>query len=607
MSNINTAPTRFESGVSRLAPRFASRIYQARMMMSGAYSAVGPTRYRKINAYGRARAGTEERAASGTDRLRLILEGQDQLRNGGMVPAICGRFASYAVFKGIKPMAQTSDPEWNRKAEAWWNDVYSPSVDHRGLSNLRELQKLAITGRIWSGGVLFVMLKNGQLDPIEYERVQTPTGLRSNKNVHNGVKTTARGKLLGFYVCDRKDGGSVDLSSFRYVPEENCIHYWEPWRFDQLLALPTLAPLLEEIIDFKETHEHIRLKIKSEAKRLATRTKGKGGKTLAGNEGWRGTVKTDSEGKTRTVIKHEWGEEYTLEEGEELKLLTGETPNANSIEYLKWAARLICARFGVPYEFMLMIFESGSFSTHRAVTLHSQHAFDEVTHDFGEKVMDKLWRWRIAKAIKEGTLPAAPKDENGVSEWFRVEWTTPYFEANDKNKQAQGDKAYVELGVESVEELIRKRNRKPEQVIAENEAWLDKCAEAVERHNDKHSDVPVSIDHFTNAATPGASGSEKAGDGGRKTEADGVPSEQDSKDVKAAADAYGVAVRAGALTPQEPDELHFRGLLQLPEESTPVKDAWRDDGGARRPITLKSQDDFEAEGQPSNPDAKEEE
>lgn len=504
MAAPSISANKLERTVAVLSPGLASRIYMRRMAFSGAYSVTGPTRYRKTAAYGRSQSGSEEKTVGSYDRNRLILEGQDQLRNGGMVPAICGRFASYAVFKGIFPTATTSDPEWNRTADHWWRDAYCPTCDYRGISDMTELLKLAVTGRIWQGGVLFVMLRNGQLDPIEYERVQTPSDLRSNKNVHNGVKTTARGKLLGFYICDRKDGGSVDLTSWRYVKEENCVHYWEPWRFDQLLALPTLAPILEEIIDFKETHEHIRLKIKSEAKRLAFRTKGKGGKTMAINAGFRGMTETDAAGKTREVVTHEWGEEYMGEEGEEFHLLSGETPNANSIEYQKWAARLICSRFGVPYEFMLMIFETGSFSTHRAVSLHSQHAFEEVIDDLVRKMLRKVYRWRIAKAMNEGTLPLAPVDQKGVSEWWQAEWTVPFFEANDLNKQAEGHKKYVELGVETVEHLIRQRNRDPEDVVRENERWLDRCALAVERHNQKHPGTPVSIDHFSNAATPGA-------------------------------------------------------------------------------------------------------
>ena len=43
------------------------------------------------------------------------------------------------------------------------------------------------------------------------------------------------------------------------------------------------------------------------------------------------------------------------------------------------------------------------------------------------------------------------------------------------------------------------------------------------------------------------------------------------------------------------DEEYFRKTLELPEAEEAVKNAWDDDGSARRPITLKSQDAFEEE------------
>ena len=60
-------------------------------------------------------------------------------------------------------------------------------------------------------------------------------------------------------------------------------------------------------------------------------------------------------------------------------------------------------------------------------------------------------------------------------------------------------------------------------------------------------------------------------------------------------EAYGIGVRGGTITPQQKDEEYFRNILDLPQAEQPVEDAWTDDGGARRPITLKSQDAFEEE------------
>lgn len=65
-------------------------------------------------------------------------------------------------------------------------------------------------------------------------------------------------------------------------------------------------------------------------------------------------------------------------------------------------------------------------------------------------------------------------------------------------------------------------------------------------------------------------------------------------DFKRDVDAYGVGVRAGALTPQPEDEKHFRKKADFPVMSEKVEDAWTSDGGVRRPVTLQSGVAFDA-------------
>ena len=58
------------------------------------------------------------------------------------------------------------------------------------------------------------------------------------------------------------------------------------------------------------------------------------------------------------------------------------------------------------------------------------------------------------------------------------------------------------------------------------------------------------------------------------------------EDVKAQIDAYGIAVRAGVITPQTSDEDEFRKKIGLPSMSPEAKEAWKLDKGVRRPITI---------------------
>jgi hypothetical protein len=56
--------------------------------------------------------------------------------------------------------------------------------------------------------------------------------------------------------------------------------------------------------------------------------------------------------------------------------------------------------------------------------------------------------------------------------------------------------------------------------------------------------------------------------------------------LKIAMDTYGIGVRAGAITPTAEDEKFFRAQTGLPLLTSEAKEAWKEDGGVRRPITL---------------------
>lgn len=59
--------------------------------------------------------------------------------------------------------------------------------------------------------------------------------------------------------------------------------------------------------------------------------------------------------------------------------------------------------------------------------------------------------------------------------------------------------------------------------------------------------------------------------------------------AKATSDAFGVSVRAGAITPSQEDEQFMRAKLGLPPMSAAVKEAWAKEG-VRRPITIAGTD-----------------
>ena len=63
----------------------------------------------------------------------------------------------------------------------------------------------------------------------------------------------------------------------------------------------------------------------------------------------------------------------------------------------------------------------------------------------------------------------------------------------------------------------------------------------------------------------------------------------DIGNLKYLIDAYGVAVRAGVITPQMEDEKSVRELFSLPAMSPNVVNLWNESNGVKRPITLQQE------------------
>lgn len=58
---------------------------------------------------------------------------------------------------------------------------------------------------------------------------------------------------------------------------------------------------------------------------------------------------------------------------------------------------------------------------------------------------------------------------------------------------------------------------------------------------------------------------------------------------------YGIAVRSGFITPQQADEPMLRQAMGLPALGDEAKKLWKDQGGVRQPVTLKSGSESSAE------------
>ena len=254
--------------------------------------------------------------------------------------------------------------------------------------------------------------------------------------------------------------------TFDTVRRESFIHCMEPKRFDQVRGVPDLAPMVNKLRDYDKTDENVLNKIKNDGQRLLKRFYTDG---VSSNDVPRNSyTKMDSDDKDPTKVeKHEWGQIAHMRLGEDMDTFESKTPNGQYTDYMEHELKAIASAFGIPYEYMTLIFTEGSFSAQRAAMLHARHAFTEWHSWLVRVFLNRLWNWQIAKQINLGVLAPAPLDKNGVSEWHKVEWSVPALGWVDPDKQAKADDANLKSGRTSLKASIKGTGRDRDDVFSE--------------------------------------------------------------------------------------------------------------------------------------------
>ena len=164
------------------------------------------------------------------------------------------------VGTGIKPQARTTDAVWNLEGEWYW-EQWGKIADYRKRIPLWMLERLAVKSLICDGEGFFVLLANGQIQPIEAARIKTPAEKKGDPLVVQGVQLNASGMVLGYYVCDRLSnasnggvvfGGTIDDTKSQYVSANDMIHIYDPTRFDQCRGVPLFASAIALMEDKRE-------------------------------------------------------------------------------------------------------------------------------------------------------------------------------------------------------------------------------------------------------------------------------------------------------------------------------------------------------------------
>ena len=357
---------------------------------------------------------------------------------------------------------------------------------------------------------------------------------------------------------------------FQDIPANSMVHFTDMEWFSQGRGTPTIAAAILDWYDLSETRDAQKMKQKInsiltlvESTESGTRDIGRNALGIGGGDSAPGTTYMDS-GMIR-IIKN----------GGSLKAHTANDPPEGWLKFTQLVEQSAFYALGWRREMLDSSSVGGAGVRGFAADINKSISARRETLESGYK---RLARYIIAKRAKMGayTLP---------EDWWKVSFTKPAEFTVDEGRMRKADIEDLRAGLITATDIVERRGSNYDDVVIQRAKELSTLKQIAEDYGHQLTDISI-------LTKPG----------------DIAPEKEESEDVvehkkqvlnfetlKAKFDSYGVGVRAGSITPQTDDELSFRQEAGLPPVGAAVKGAWEKDGGYRRPITLQSGAESQAE------------
>lgn len=275
-----------------------------------------------------------------------------------------------------------------------------------------------------------------------------------------------------------------------------------------------------------------------------------------------------------------------LRAGEKLHSYATQRPNINFGGFVDSIMKQVAASQGVPVEVLQMSFNA-NYSASRASLLLFWNTIKMHRADLESWLLNPIYQQWLVEEAAVGNI-AAPGISTvlGRRAWARCNWIGINHPSIDPLKEANA-------AVVRIREGLTTRDR---EAAAYNGSDFDDNVNELMIENLQLAEANMALDP------------ELIGENNVETDGDDDENESeiDFESLKSEFDAYGVGVRAGAITPQPDDEDHFRAISGFPSMSGEARRFWQNEGNVRRPITLASSADIAA-GQGPIEDAEDEE
>ena len=501
------------------------------------------------------------------DWYQLLSDSRKLYCNLGPVTGAIDDKAMFSVGRAWNAKFTGEDRKWGEQAEKWVNEMWYPMADIRGSMFDFKTDLFLSSVCTDRDGEIYIYLtesENGwpqiQLFPAHM------IGQRDNKNdfvdsgpykglrMTQGVVTNDFGRPVAYHVLGPKP------EEDKFISALDLIQVYDPRWPDQVRGFPVFMHALLDLKDLRQVqgYEKMAALLMSSVGLIEWNEQG------APDPGDPMNLLTKNTSTQPGTIPSVVSQDFTggtarffrSNSGSKLEQFKSDRPGDPVNKFMDRLIRNACVGAGWPYELTWDASALGGANV-RLLIAKAMRAVED-RQDLLRPVAKRVVGYAVAKAIKSGLLPESP-------EWYKWRFTMPARMTADYGREAAADLNDLNGGVTALSDILAEEGRDIDEFIATRKADNDKLVAA--------------------GLPPIASAQTQAG-----------VSATDA--LKAKMDTYGVAVRAGAITPQKDDEAYFRKEADLPAPSKDVSEAWDEDDGIRRPITLQAQGGGAANGFP---------
>lgn len=449
---------------------------------------------------------------------------------------------------------EISKAELKKIKNAW--ELFVESCDFDEDLNFYGLQSLGARNTFMQGEIFVVRQRDAKNNPVPFKiqilephmcDIQKNTGMLVNRPdnfIVQGVEFDSRGRKVGYWLheMDPKNEFVIKLAP-KFVSKEDVIHVFYKEFPSQVRGIPAGTPAMLNMRDLSDYEDAALMSAKVAACHVAFTTQPAPDDPVNDGEGY--------EGDNENIEHLEPGIIQRLAPGEEVTFNTPPTPQSYG-EYVSKNQQKNAAGYGITYEQMTGDMSNVNFSSGRMGWIEADRQVQDWQYNFYiQRFCKPIWTWFIEGLMLKGVI--------NREVW--AEWTPQGREMLDPVKETNGLVLKLKAGLISWTEACKQAGYNPDVVLTQ-----------IVNDRKMFEENGINVEWIIDKAAE-----ENTAENGKS----------DLDNAKTTIDAYGVAVRAGAITPIQADEEHFRNMTGLPGMNEASEQAWRDAGGFRTPITLK--------------------